>query len=102
MNDLYCDKCQKSRQKGHNGNYRKVNENKTKENSVIFFILRDKLAVEVQGLDFCDFRERRSFFSLDFQPFGPSVLDGARSKVDLCGEGYAWTPILWSFDNSKR
>ena len=22
-------------------------------------------------------------FSLDFPPFGPSVLDGARSKVDL-------------------
>ena len=26
-------------------------------------------------------RERESSFSLDFLPFGPSVLDGARSKV---------------------
>ena len=33
---------------------------------------------------------------------GPSVLDGVRSKVDLCGEGYAWIPIWWSSDNSKR
>ena len=40
-----------------------------------------------------DFRERMSEFSLDFPPFGLSVLDGARSKVGLCGEGYAWTPI---------
>ena len=51
---------------------------------------------------FCDFRERDYAFSLDFRPFGPSVLDGARSKIDLRGEGYAWTPIWWSSDNSKR
>ena len=43
-----------------------------------------------------------SSFSLDFWPFGPSVLDGARSKAVLRGEGYAWTPIWWSSDNSKR
>ena len=47
-------------------------------------------------------RERESYFSLDFSLFGPSVLDGARSKAVLRGEGYAWTPIWWSFDNSKR
>ena len=34
-------------------------------------------------------RERKCTFSLDFLPFGPSVLDGARSKVDLRDEGYA-------------
>ena len=39
------------------------------------------------------FREREITFSLDFQPFGPSVLDGARSKVALPGEGYVWAPI---------
>ena len=50
----------------------------------------------------CDFRERMSSFSLNLRPFGPLVLDGARSKVDLRGEGYAWTPIWWSSDNSKR
>ena len=46
--------------------------------------------------------ERESALSLDFRPFGQSVLDGARSKVDLRGEGYAWAPIWWSSDNSKR
>ena len=35
------------------------------------------------------FLERESVFSLDFPPFEPLVLDGARSKVDLRGEGYA-------------
>ena len=47
-------------------------------------------------------RERKCDFSLDFRPLGPSVLDGARSKVVIRGEGYAWTPIWWSSDNSKR
>ena len=28
-------------------------------------------------------------FSLDFRPFELSVLDGVKSKVALCGEGYA-------------
>ena len=50
----------------------------------------------------CDFRERRSSFSLDLRSLGLSVLDEARSKVDLRGEGYTWTPIWWSSDNSKR
>ena len=48
------------------------------------------------------FSERKCNFSLDFLAFGPSVLVGPRSKVDLRNKGYAWTPILWSFDNSKR
>ena len=48
------------------------------------------------------FRERKCDFSLDFPAFGPSVLVGPRSKVDLRYKGYAWTPILWSSDNSKR
>ena len=48
------------------------------------------------------FLERECVFSLDFMSFGPLVLDRARSKVDLRDEGYAWTPIWWSSDNSKR
>ena len=48
------------------------------------------------------FRERESTFSLDFRPIGPSVLDGVRNKVALRGKGYAWGPIWWSSDNSKR
>ena len=35
------------------------------------------------------FRERKSNFSLDFPAFGPSVLVGPRSKVDLRCKGYA-------------
>ena len=55
----------------------------------------------MQEVRFCDFRERRCAFSLDFWPIGPSVLDVARSKVDLRGKSYEWTPIWWSSDNSK-
>ena len=47
------------------------------------------------------FLERESSFSLNFRSFGPLVFDGVRSKAILCGEGYAWTPIWWSSDNSK-
>ena len=78
-----------------------VNENKTKCNSLLLHGKHKKTAVSSRSVEFSSFRERRSS-SLDFWLFGPSVLDGARSKVDLCGEGYAWTPIWWSSDNSKR
>ena len=54
--------------------------------------LRHKSAVRCSGRGILVL-ERESSFSLDFWPFGPLVLDGARSKVDLHGEGYAWTPI---------
>ena len=47
------------------------------------------------------YRERKSNFSLDFPAFGPSVLVGPRSKVVLRSKGYAWAPILRSFDNSE-
>ena len=60
---------------------------------------KQKTDSEVQILSF---RERRCAFSLGFRPFGPSVLDEARSKVVLRDGGYAWTPIWWSSDNSKR
>ena len=42
-------------------------------------------------------RERESSFSLDFRPFGSSVLDGARSKVDIRGEGYRLDTDLVEF-----
>ena len=48
------------------------------------------------------FRVRESDFSLGFRPIEPSVFDGARRKVALRGEDYAWAPIWWSSDNSKR
>ena len=46
---------------------------------------------DVQKVRFQIFRERRSSFSLDLRSFGPSVLNGARSKVDLFG-GVPTTP----------
>ena len=63
---------------------------------------KKKLAGAFTESGVLSFRERRCTFSLDFRSFGPSVLDSARSKVVLRGEGYAWTPIWWSYDNSKR
>ena len=43
------------------------------------------------------FRERKCNFSLDFPIFGPSIHVGPRSKVVLCGKGYAWAPVLGEF-----
>ena len=48
------------------------------------------------------FRERKCNFSLDFPALEPLIRVGPRSKVVLLGEGYAWTPVLGSFDNSER
>ena len=64
----------------------KVNENKTKANSVIFSILKEQID---SGLGFSCFSERSSSFSLDFPPFGPSVRFVPRSKVVLHSKGYA-------------
>ena len=55
--------------------------------------LKDQNVKEMQWVLELESRERKCDFSLDFRPFGPSVLDRARSKVILRGEGYAWTPI---------
>ena len=49
-----------------------------------------------------DFRERVSTFSLEFPVIEPSVLVGTRGEVGLRYKGYAWVPVLWSFDNSER
>ena len=80
--------------------------NKTKLGIVVFSNGKEKNVQEGaktdSGLGFLKSRERKCVFSLDFRPFGPSVLDVARSKVALRGEGYAWAPIWWSSDNSKR
>ena len=70
---------------------------KTKQD-LIFSIL---LETDSEGGE-TGFREKKCDFSLDFSEFGPSILVGPRRKVDLRYKGYAWTPILWSFDNSKR
>ena len=75
-----------------------VNENKTKCYS---FLLKRKRKNR-QKVGDPDFTKRESVFSLYFPSFEPSVRFGPRSKVVLRGEDYAWTPIWWSSDNSKR
>ena len=49
-----------------------------------------------------DSRERVSDFSLEIHAVGPLDFDGARRENVLRGTGYAWTPGLRVFDNSKR
>ena len=48
--------------------------------------------------DFDFFRERVRDFSLNFWLIRPSDLFGARRKVALRIEAYAWAPVLRSFD----
>ena len=48
------------------------------------------------------FRERSTSFSLGYLAIGPLDFDGARRENVLRGAGYAWTPGLRVFDNSKR
>ena len=47
-------------------------------------------------------RERVSDFSLEIHAIGPLDFDGAIRENVLHGAGYAWTPGLRVFDNSKR
>ena len=47
-------------------------------------------------------RERRSSFSLEIEAIGPLDFDGVGRENVLRGAGYAWTPGLRVFDNSKR
>ena len=47
---------------------------------------------------FLCFSERVSSFSLDLWAIRPSEFFGARRKVVLRRETYAWAPVLGSFD----
>ena len=60
---------------------------------------RDK---NLQKLDFSFSSERECGFSLDFRAIRPSEFFGIRRKVALCGEAYAWAPILRSFDKLRE
>ena len=79
----------------------KFNE-RDKSQIVVFSKGKPKNLKGMQWLEFSGFRERRCAFSLDLRSIGPSVLDGATSKVVLRCEGYSWAPIWCSSDNSKR
>ena len=48
------------------------------------------------------FREIESTFSLGFRPIGPSDFFAPRSKVVLRSEGFAWAPVLGSFDKLRE
>ena len=67
---------------------------------IVFFSMENTKNGQWAEIQF--FRERECDFSLDFPTLGPSVRFGPRNKVVLRGEGYTWTPIWWSSDNSKR
>ena len=56
----------------------------------------DAVAMEIS------FLEKVSDFSLEIHAIGPLDFDGARRENVLRGAGYAWTPGLRVFDNSKR
>ena len=49
------------------------------------------------GYGFEGFRERERDLSLKYWAIRPSKFFGARRKVVLRGEAYAWTPVLGSF-----
>ena len=49
-----------------------------------------------------DFSERVRDFSLDYRAIGPLEFFGARRKVVLRGEAYAWVPVLRSFDKLRE
>ena len=59
-------------------------------------------SVEMQWASMVFSRERRSSFSLEMEAIGPLDFDGARRGNVLRGAGYAGTPDLRVFDNSKR
>ena len=49
-----------------------------------------------------DFRERSSTFSLGSPAIRPSISGEVRSKVAPHGKGYAWVPVLGSFDKLRK
>ena len=60
------------------------------------------LAWYVQWRGEIEFRKRRSNFSLDFPAIGPSVSGEAISKVASHNKGYAWAPVLGSFNKLRK
>ena len=48
------------------------------------------------------FRERISYFSLNFMQIRQSEFFGTRRKVVLRGAGNAWTPVLGVFDKLRE
>ena len=72
-------------------------KNKDKISPHLLYLLETDSVWENTG-----FRERKWDFSLDFPAFGLSIPFEPRNKAILRSKGYAWTLILWSYDNSKK
>ena len=81
---------------------------RTKECIVVIFFLqtrnqnmkRGKRGCKELGFDICS--ERVSDFSLRSRAIGPLDFFGPRSKAVLHSEGFAWVPILGSFDKLRE
>ena len=75
-------------------------------NSVVSFKQKNKNVYEenkrYRSLGFYSFSERVCDFSLRFWEIGLSDSFGARRKVALRSEAYAWAPILRSFDKIRE
>ena len=76
-------------------------------NSVISFIQKTKRKSEgeennCRELGFDVFRESVCHFSLRSRVIGPSDFFGPRTKTVLHSEGYAWAPVLRSFDKLRE
>ena len=73
----------KNQEKGHIWNYwKRINENKTKLEIVVFSIFENKMDRTWSGLRFEVLeRERESAFSLNFSVFRPSVRSGQEVKL---------------------
>ena len=74
---------------------RRINEKKKKTSLL-------HLAWYVQWRGETNSGDRKFNLSLDFSAIGPSVSDEAKSKVALRGKGYAWAPVLGSFDKIRE
>ena len=87
MDGLDLAKCQNEDKKTQVELMKMLMRMRQKLNSVHLLHFETKASRRCSRLDFLIFRLRMSSFSLDLRPFGPLVLDGARSKVDLRGKG---------------
>ena len=56
----------------------------------------------LQSLDFSFSSERVSDFSLDLWLIRPSDFFGLRRKAVLHSEGFAWVPVIRSFDKLRE
>ena len=80
-----------------------LNDNKTKQNSDLLHLKKDKNKCRGDaGSHFQTFRERGCSFSLSFCAIRPLAVFGTKRKSVLRGEAYAWVPDLRSLDKLRE